>query len=293
MTTAFEFDDMISGYLETPVPNAKPESALIVGSFGQGKTYMAATAIDLPGVKKGLYIDTEGSTVGVVKDPKWSIIRVDKYPSPERLQAIATARKISVDEVDIEEERFRFLDQLLSSGPRGLFHPNSKTDFDVIVIDAVDVAQRFAKYHFMYGDGIEYSDRGAVDSFKGWDHLGSWLRRIAEGMRRHPAFGVFVAHESEKQAKSGAIVPTVALQGALKEELPGLVDMVMRIERTLEEGDDGNDVKVTYGTFLSADKDPAKDRFDFPPVVKNPSFPALFKYIDDNAEVQSEKKAKK
>ena len=296
MTEMFEFDEWITPVVEKPVPNAKPESALFVGPFGSGKTHTAGTAMDLPGFKKGLYIDTEGSTVGVIKAPRWDIIRVDKYPSFEKVQQLADKRGVDIDEIDVEQERFRFLDGLLSSRKKGLFHPATKSNYDVIVLDAVDVAQQFAKYNFMDedGEGVVYSESGAVDGYKGWDNLGLWLRNIAIGFKKIGALGIFIAHETDKVVKgSKTPVPTIALQGNMKEGLPSLVDMVMRLERTLEEDEDGNEEKVTYGISISGDKDPVKDRFDFPPVIKNPNFPALFKYIDTQNKVSSNEKSKK
>jgi hypothetical protein len=59
--------------------------------------------------------------------------------------------------------------------------------------------------------------------------------------------------------------------------------VVAYLERVLE-----GDEEVTLAQFASQDNKVTKNRFKFPPVVRNPSLPKLFKYIDDNKKVKSE-----
>ena len=108
MTDEFSLDDVIGKYANKPSALDKPDLIMFYSVPGGGKTFTAATAADLPGVKHVLYLDTEGSTVGVLNNiknaDKIDVIRVDRHPQP-----------------------FEFLRALLSKGKQGLFNPKNKT----------------------------------------------------------------------------------------------------------------------------------------------------------------------
>ena len=119
---AFEIDALLSKYSSKPAKAAKPELLAVYGQPGCGKSYFAGTVAGLPNFKKGLILDTEGSTVGVVTDQRFDVIRVDKQPDP-----------------------FKFLSTILSKGKQGLFNPANKHSYDVIILDTLDIAQDLAQ----------------------------------------------------------------------------------------------------------------------------------------------------
>lgn len=104
---------------------------------------------------------------------------------------------------------------------------------------------------------------------------------IASGMKSMDAFGVIVIHDREEKAESGAITKRLRLSGSAKDTFAGVPDTVVYLER-LRDGDE----YITKAYFGTNDNKVTKDRFNFPPEVKNPTIPALFKYIDDKAGVK-------
>ena len=221
-------------------------------------SYFAGTVAGLPNFKKGLILDTEGSTVGVVTDQRFDVIRVDKQPDP-----------------------FKFLSTILSKGKQGLFNPANKHSYDVIILDTLDIAQDLAQSYFLEGEGIQYTKNGEVDGFAGWRRIAQWTMDIASGMKSMDAFGVIVIHDREEKAESGAITKRLRLSGSAKDTFAGVPDTVVYLER-LRDGDE----YITKAYFGTNDNKVTKDRFNFPPEVKNPTIPALFKYIDDKAGVK-------
>ena len=167
----FSIDAVLSKHVKKPVPNAKPREILLYSKPGSGKTHLAGTAVDLSTVKKGLYIDTEGSTEGVIKNPKWDILKVYEYPSAERVEQLAKARNVDPSEIDQREERFKFFNTILGSGKNGLFNRANKTAYDVIVVDTLDAAQDWAQDYFLDGPGAHLTRSGEVDTRAGWRNI--------------------------------------------------------------------------------------------------------------------------
>lgn len=277
-----DLEEVYGAYLSPPAKLDYPELFMIYGIAGSGKTHTAAEAINIEGFKKGLYIDVEGSTVGVVTDPRWSIMRVDKYPSAERIKAIAETRGIPVEEVNVEEERFKFLDTILSKKKQGLFNPVNKHEYDVIVIDSLDVAQDWAQTYFQEGAGRTVTKNGEEDGFAAWRNISKWTENIADMMKQSDAFGILVLHDKEEKSKSGAIQRLLRLSGRSKDTLPSIPDVVMYLERLVE-----GDEYVNVGYFGNSDGKVTKNRFGFPPAVKNVTIPKLFRFIEKQGEVDN------
>lgn len=272
---------MYSKYVTKATEIDKPEFILVYGRPGSGKTHFAGGALDVPGFKKGLYIDVEGSSVGVLKDERWDIIRVDKYPDKERLQAIADAQGVDPSKVDLEAERFKFLNTLMGRGPQGLFNPANDHGYDVIVLDTFDAAQDWSTGYFVDGPGATKTNRGEVDTWAGWGEVKNWSMDLAYRMKQTKPLAIMVVHDREEKTKSGAVVQLLRMSGAAKDLLPGVPDVVVYLDRKVEDEE-----YVTYGYFGTNDGKVTKDRFNFPPVVKNVTIPQLFKFIDKKQEKQ-------
>ena len=254
MSDDFSLDDVIGRYAHKPDKLGKPELILSYGQAGSGKSYLAATAADLPSVKHVLYLDTEGSSVGVLSNiknaNKIDVVRVDKHPQP-----------------------FQFLATLLSDGKQGLFNTENATKYDVVVVDTLDVAQDMAVDYFM--EHAPLGSSGNKDTFAAWKNVKVWTLSVAQGLKRLDALAILVMHDREEKSETGAITKRLAVQGSARDILPGIPDVVAFLERKVKKG-----VPTTTAFFGVEDTKVTKDRFGFPPQVDNVTIPALYAMID-------------
>ena len=263
-----EFDKMIARNSAKPAELPLPEEILFYGQSGSGKSTMASTIIDVPGFEKGLIIDTEGSTVGVVTDPRFDVIRVDQYVLQD-------------DEGNVVEHGpFRFLDTLLSKGAQGLFNPENTTSYDVVILDTLDVAQDWAIAYYQDPRYAAKGKNGEVDGYKAWGSVANWTNRIAQGMKSMKPLGIIVLHDREEKAGSGALIKRLRLSGGAKDTLPGIPDVVAYLERTVIDGE-----PQTTAYFSTEDNKVTKNRFDkfgIPSVVVGASLPWFYQVIADH-----------
>lgn len=246
--TKFDLDETLSKYVTKPKALAKPELILIYGQPGSGKSHLAATAASLPGVKKVLYLDTEGSTVGV-------------------LNRVENSEKIDVIRVDQHEDPFGFLSTIVKKLLDG------GTQYDVVVIDTFDTAQDWAETYF--DDKSPYGKSGEKDGFWKWAQVKDWSVDIARVLKKIAPLGILVVHDAEEKSKSGAITKRLLLLGSSRNILPGIPDVVAYLERKIVDGE-----PTTVAYFGTDDNKVTKDRFGFPPKVKSATLPALFSYIE-------------
>lgn len=252
MTDTFNLQDTLEKYITKPSESTTPRLSLIYSPPGQGKTFFGATASRIPGVRKMLILDTEGSTTGTLGSFDDDVIDI-----------------ISVEKED-EVESFQFLNAILEK----LFDKDTVHEYDVVMIDTFDVAQGWA--HKYFDANAPTGRSGEKDGFAVWGNVKDWSISVARNMKRIDAFGVLVVHDTEEKNKDGALVTRLNLLGKAKDVLPGIPDVVVYLNRVLE-----GEEEITFGYFATQDGKVTKNRFQFPPVVKNPSFDGLFKYIED------------
>ena len=118
-TDSFNLNDVLGKYVKKPSELARPELALIYGSSGSGKSWLAASTSQIPGINKVLILDVEGSCSGVLAgfdDDKIDIVDCRR---------------------ETPAESFQFLNTILER----LFDAKTEHSYDVVVIDTFDVAQ--------------------------------------------------------------------------------------------------------------------------------------------------------
>lgn len=250
-----DLDDVFTKHVRKPSQAANPELALLYSRPGGGKTWLAASISEVPGVSKVLILDTEGSTVGAIAE--FDDDKVD----------IIDCRR------DTPEESFKFLNTVLDA----LFDTNNKHSYDAVIVDVFDVAQDWCVAYWKANPPL--NDRGKVDGFALWGNVKEWSVRVATNLKRIKPYGVLVVHDREEKDDDGSVQTKLNLVGSAKDVLPGIPDMVVYLQRKLEDGEE-----VTYGYFATEDNKVTKNRFGFPPAVKNPTFPKLFKFIADKQE---------
>lgn len=245
----FDLASAMAKYKSQDLDLKYPALALLYGPPGCGKTHTALTASKLPGVNKMLYLDTEGSTIGVANRfdlSKVDIVRVDEHENP-----------------------IAFLNTIITH------IGNGASGYDAYALDTLDVAQD------MY---IKQLKAQGADSWEMWSEVADWTTKIAITLKRSPGFGVLVLHDKTDSDPTGAVSTLLRLSGSSKDVLPGKADMVAYMERKL----DKEDKKVhTFAHLEVSDRKVTKNKFDFPAYVKDISFPGLWKYIDNHQREES------
>lgn len=246
-----DFSLDLTKYVSKPSERAHPELMLFYGRPGCGKTWLAASASELPEVNKALILDTEGSTVGTLTEFDDDVVDI-----------VST-------EKDTPEESFIFLNTILDK----LFDSTETHPYDVVIVDTFDVAQDQAKAYFMKNAPLTKS--GERDTFAVWRNVQEWSEKVARGLKRMKALGILVVHEKKDTDEDGKTTIQLKLAGAAKDVVPGIPDSLAYLRRVVE---DGKEVTLAY--FATDDNKVTKNRFHFPPVVKEPTIAGLWRYID-------------
>lgn len=267
----FDFDEMILRNSEKPKPVQLPEFIILYGQPGSGKSHMSGTAIDLPDVKKGLILDSEGSTT-VITDQRFDVVRMDKYSKSDKN-----------GEPD-PHAKFKMFNQILfgcADGShiteKGLFHTQNKTEYGVVIIDTLDKVQDWAIDYFQTV-GAPLSKSGEVDGYKVWALVGKWAAALADGLKSIAPLAIATVHDKEEKMASGALTKRLELSGKAKNIVPGTADMVAYLERRkTAEG------PVTTAYFSTEDNKVTKSRFEkyIPPVVEGATIPWIFETIKE------------
>lgn len=263
-TDSLDLDDIIGKYTRKPDPLATPELYLLYSGAGNGKSWLASSAVDASDDTKVLYIDVEGSTTGVITNHKnWQ--NIDVIPVYE----MTASDEERAEGVTNGIKRFKFLKSLLSE--KNLFS-GKETKYDYVVIDTYDVAQDYAIEYFQKYTPL--TNKGEVDGWAVWGSVKKWTLDVAHGLKSMDSVGIIVQHDREEKSKSGAITKRLAISGSAKDVLPGIPDVVIYLERLLVDGEE-----TTVGYFATEDGKVTKNRFGFPTRIKNPSIPKLLKFI--------------
>lgn len=244
--TNFALDDALAKYVKKPDPLDKPELVLIYSRAGSGKTYLAGTAAGLPEVKKVLYLDVEGSTVGV-------------------LSQIPGHEKIDVIRIDQHEQPVEFLDTIIDSIEK------QGTGYDVVVVDTLDVAQ---------DRKIAWLEGRTDDGYAVWREIKKWTEGLAYTLKKAAPLGILVVHEREEKNKDGALETRIRAQGQAKDTLGGIPDTVIYLDRRY---DRKTETETTNAYLSTEDRKVTKNRFKFPRVVQDATLPALWKFIDNKS----------
>lgn len=234
-----------SKFIKKPSELTEPSLALLYSVPGSGKSYLAATVSEVPGFNKTLIIDTEGSTVG-------SLVGFDDD-------------KIDIIPVTTIEGFESVLDAALND--------EMPDKYDAIVIDTFDVAQGWAK--------TAYLEQNTANKFKAWDDIADWSKDVAVQLRDSDKFGILVLHLKRLELETGGYVDGIMLAGSAKDTLPGIPDMVLKVER---------DKGVTTAYCESSKKSVSKNRHGLPEKMVDPTFAEIFEIARNRNNTKKEDK---
>ena len=241
--------DAFKAHMVKPSERNTPNFLMLYGLPGSGKTWLAGSVSEVPGIRKTLLIDTEDSTTGSLYGFDDEAIDIIPVSTHEGLESV--------------------LDAVIEASEQDDF------EYDAVIIDTFDVAfERALEY---YDEITPATKSGNDNTFWKWAQVGQWTNRRAGEFRDAPFLGIMVLHAKREKLDSGALMDYVSLSGKAKDVLPGIPDIV---------GFTVRDKGVTTVHLGSSDKRSTKNRFHLPESIENPTMKGIFDAIKNRDAVK-------
>lgn len=223
---------------------------MVYGDAGVGKTYLAATADDVPAMRKVLFIDLEGGLLTL----------------RGRYSHVDTVRVTSWKEVQ------SVYDELLAGGH----------DYNTVVIDSLTEAQKMSMSDIMKLIGDDPGRDPDVASMREWGKNLEQTRRFVRAFRDLPMNTIFTCLSvNDKNSMTGRIERRPYLTGKLSSEIAAFLDEVFYLyPKEVEE----NGERISKRMLLTAAQEGivSKDRSgNLPLVVENPDMKDLYVKITE------------
>ena len=243
---------------EFPIVKAEtlhtPNSILLYGPPGKGKSVMAGSIAKVPGFERVLAVDTEGSAVAL--GPHHPEVDVIKAPTAELFT--------------------KYINALLNGK---LVEPKSGLPYQAVIIDTFDKAQeRQLEVFDKSKEGQATNSAGKKDSYYKWGAIKTWTSKVADLLHQADFLVIWVMHEDvDKNEDTGRTTTTVMLGGKSQQIFPSVPDIVGYF----------NVVKIDKEDVRAVDFRPnakliSKQRFagKLNGIVKDPDFSTIFKAIE-------------
>lgn len=234
----------------------KPNSILVYGMPGKGKTVFAASICEVPGYERTLVIDTEGSSVAL---GPW-------YPQVDVLHA-PTAKEFQ-----------RLINSLMSGK---LVEPASGLPYQCVIIDTLDKAQ--SRQLDVYGSSPErFNEQGKENVYYKWGAIKLWTEKLSDMLHQADFLTIWVMHEDrDKDEATGKVTTGVMLQGKSQQYFPSVPDIVGYFAVT-KVTDKGETRLARTVDFRMSDKLVSKQRFagKLDGILIDPDMTMIYKKIN-------------
>jgi hypothetical protein len=203
-----------------PVRRERYLNACIFGEYGSGKTFLAASADDVPEMKNVLFIDVESGDLTLQSRPQLDVIQINTYSQLAKIYEFLKLHCQARDEGDIA--KLRQLDQTVCDEDR------DPPQYRCVVIDSLSEVFRVCMYQLL---GIKLGKQ-ALDvepdqpGYENWSKVTEMIRLLVRSFRDLNMHVIFVCSEkvSDEKGKKAAI--GLNLPKALAAEVPGFLDVV-------------------------------------------------------------------
>lgn len=218
---------------------------LIYGESGVGKTLLAGSADDVPAMRQVLFIDVEGGTLTLK----------NKYPNIKSVRV-----KTWHDMQAVYDELYK-----------------NNHGFTTLVIDSLTEIQKLSMSTVMRKLVDDHEERDAdVPGIREWGINIEHTRKFVRAFRDLPVNTIFTALvQSEKNNRTGAMKRKPSLNGKVKDEVAGFLDIVVYLY--IKEIDQANKRML----LCSQTEDTvAKDRSNsLPQTIENPTMSAIWENL--------------
>lgn len=230
----------------SPNEYRRPLNLLVYGEPGVGKTVLAASADEIPELRKVLILDVEGGTMSVDhRFPNVSVVRLTDFLKTN----------------DIYDELWRRKDH----------------DFGCIVLDSLSEMQKLSMSSIMHGEVYRNPEIDPdIPSMRNWGKNINQIRRLVRQFRDLPIPTIFTALVSEdKDDRTGRLLRKPALSGKLASEVAGFFDIVGFLYIKEAEGQ-----QTRFMLTGGAEGIVAKDRSErLPPILESPTMKVIYDLV--------------
>lgn len=221
----------------------RPQSMCFLGVPKVGKTTLAASAYDIPGLRQA------GKGVLILAAEKGTTSIAKHYPD--------------VDVVFIPNHvaLLTVINELLTK-------PHN---YGVIVVDTLDRLQEKAVEHMLA--------IGAANTQAAWGEVKKWTIGFVQALHESPMMGIFLVHtKEEKNDRTGVWKIDYALQGSAKEKIGQEFDLIGHL--TIRTDTEGNAVRTLQVGPTEGGITGSRWERELPATIDNPTMPMIFEYIE-------------
>jgi hypothetical protein len=233
-----------------------PNSIMVYGPAGKGKTVFAGSICRVPGFERTLVLDVEGSAVALHKF----------YP------------EVDVKQIRSAAEFSKIVEALLNGK---LVERESGLPYQAVIIDTFDKA--FERQLDVFAVSPErLNEKGVENTYFKWAAIKSWTGKVADYLHYADFLTIFILHDDvDTDEKTNKTVTGVLLQGKSQQSFPSVSDINAYFNmKDVKIGDETKHMRVAE--FRPSDKFVSKQRFadDLNIGMAEPSMEKVFKIIE-------------